>query len=83
MNFLLARISSKGRRLRGWIIRLALNRPVAIGAGILLAAPALWLVVGDYSWENAFTDGAGLVAGATGVALVLAGLGGRRGDWIE
>jgi hypothetical protein len=40
-------------------------------------------VVGDYSWENAFTDGAGLVAGATGVALVLAGLGGRRGDWVD
>jgi hypothetical protein len=60
-----------------------LSRPLAIGAGILLAAPALWLLIGDYRWENAATDGAGLVAGATGIALVLAGLGGRRGDWVE
>lgn len=62
---------------------MVLNRPAAIGAGLLLAAPALWLLAGDYRWENAFTDGAGLVAGATGIALVLAGLGGRRPDWVD
>jgi hypothetical protein len=29
------------------------------------------------------TDGFGLVIGATGVAFLLAGIGGRRPDWIE
>ena len=29
------------------------------------------------------TDGLGLVVGATGVAFLLTGIGGRRPDWIE
>jgi hypothetical protein len=72
-----------GRRLRGWILRLVLNRPLAVSAGVLLVAPALWLIVHEYRWENAYTDGAGLICGATGVALVMAGLRGRQADWIE
>ena len=72
-----------GRRLRGWFIRLALNRPVSIVTGLTLLAPALWLFVGDYVWETAITDGLQLVLGATGAALLLAGIGGRRPDWID
>ncbi len=51
--------------------------------GVLLLAPALWLFAGDYQWETPVTDGLQLVLGATGVALLFAGIGGRRPDWIE
>ena len=71
------------RRVRGWFIRLALNRPVSIGVGLLLLAPAVWLFAGDYSWETPVTDGLQLVLGATGAALLFAGIGGRRPDWVE
>jgi hypothetical protein len=48
---------------------------------MILLTPAAWLLVADLSWENAVTDGLGLIFGATGVAFVLAGIGGRRPDW--
>jgi hypothetical protein len=60
-----------------------LNRPVSIVTGLTLLAPALWLFVGDYVWETPITDGLQLVLGATGAALLLAGIGGRRPDWID
>jgi hypothetical protein len=72
-----------GKRLRGWFIRLALNRTLSIVLGLLLLAPAVCLFVGDYSWETAVTDGLQLVLGATGAAILLAGIGGRRPDWVE
>jgi hypothetical protein len=72
-----------GRRLRGRLLRLVFNRTLAVFLGLLFAAPALWLLIGDYSWETPMTDGLGLVVGATGAALLLAGLGGRRGDWVD
>jgi hypothetical protein len=56
---------------------------MAIVAGLLLAAPALWLMLTDHAWENAVSDGLALVAGATGIALVVAGLAGRRPDWED
>ncbi len=76
-------MAHEGRRLRGWLIRLALNRPVSIVLGLALLAPAVWLWAADYRWENALTDGLGLVLGATGAALIAAGFGGRRPDWID
>ncbi len=69
------------RRLRGSVLRLALNRSVAIGLGCSLLLPALWLLVQDLPWENSTTDGLGLLVGATGAALLLQGIGGRRPDW--
>jgi hypothetical protein len=72
-----------GRRLRGWFIRLVLNRRVSMVLGLCLLAPAIWLFAGDYPWETPVTDGLQLVLGATGAALLLAGMGGRRPDWIE
>ena len=65
------------------MIRLALNRTLSIVLGLLLLAPAIFLWTGDYRWETPFTDGLGLILGATGAALVVAGLTGRRGDWVE
>jgi hypothetical protein len=72
-----------GRRLRGWLIRLVLNRTLSVALGALLLAPAVWMYVGDFPWETPITDGLQLVLGATGLALLLAGVGGRRADWID
>ena len=71
------------KRLRGSLLRLVLKRPVAIVLGLVLVAPSAWLLLQDLPWETAVTDGFGLVIGATGVAFLLAGIGGRRPDWIE
>ena len=71
------------KRLRGSLLRFALKRPAAITLGALLLAPSVWLLVQDLPWETPVTDGLGLIAGATGVAFLLAGIGGRRPDWIE
>ena len=71
------------KRLRGSVLRFALKRPAAIALGLVLLAPALWLLVQDLPWESPSTDGVGLILGATGVAFLLAGIGGRRPDWID
>jgi hypothetical protein len=71
------------KRLRGSLLRLVLKRPVAIVLGLALAAPSAWLLLQDLPWETPVTDGLGLVIGATGVAFLLTGIGGRRPDWIE
>jgi hypothetical protein len=71
------------KRLRGALLRFVLKRPAAITLGLLMTAPAAWLLVQDLPWETPVTDGLGLVVGATGVAFLLTGLGGRRPDWIE
>jgi hypothetical protein len=71
------------KRIRGAILRFALKRPVAIAFGLLLAVPSVWVMVEDFRWESPATDGLALVCGATGVALLLAGIGGRRPDWID
>ena len=71
------------KRLRGSLLRFLLKRPAAITLGLVLTIPAAWLLVQDLPWESPVTDGIGLVVGATGAAFLLAGLGGRRPDWIE
>ena len=71
------------KRVRGRLLRLVLKRHVAVGLGLVLLTPALWLMVADLDWENGATDGLGLIFGATGIALLLAGIGGRRPDWVD
>lgn len=71
------------RRARGSLLRLTRARPIAIMFGLILATGAALLMVGDYSWESWLTDGLGLVIGATGIALLVIGLGGQRPDWID
>lgn len=71
------------RRARGWLVRAVLKRTTAIMFGAMLSLPALGLWWRDYSWETWYTDGLVLIVGATGMALILAGIGGRRADWIE
>jgi hypothetical protein len=71
------------KRLRGFVLRLVLKRPAAITIGVVLIAPSVWLLIEDLPWETPATDGLGLVMGATGVAFLLTGIGGRRPDWID
>ena len=71
------------KRLRGSLLRFLLKRPAAIAFGLILLLPSLWLLLLDFAWESPVTDGLGLITGATGAAFVLAGMGGRRPDWIE
>ena len=71
------------KRLRGSLLRFVLRRPAAIALGAVLIAPSFWLLVQDLPWETPLTDGLGLIAGATGVAFLLTGIGGRRPDWID
>ena len=71
------------KRVRGSLLRFVLKRPAAITFGLSLLAPSVWLLAQDLPWETPVTDGIGLIAGATGVAFLLAGVGGRRPDWIE
>lgn len=71
------------KRVRGSLLRFVSKRPAAIALGLILIAPAAWLLLQDLPWESPATDGMGLILGATGVAFLLAGLGGRRPDWID
>jgi hypothetical protein len=71
------------KRLRGALLRLVLNRSAAVGLGLALLLPSVWLLANDFAWESAASDGLGLILGATGAALLLAGIGGRRPDWEE
>jgi hypothetical protein len=71
------------KRLRGSVLRFALKRPTAIALGLVLLAPSAWLLVQDFPWESPASDGIGLILGATGAAFLLAGIGGRRPDWIQ
>jgi len=71
------------RRTRGVVLRLARRRFAATVSGLALVGGSASLVLFDFSWESWLTDGFGLVLGATGVALVVAGLGGGRPDWVD
>ncbi len=71
------------RRTRGMLLRLAMRRTPALVAGLVLLVPATVIAVGDYGWESWLTDGLGLIGVATGAALILTGLAGRRADWID
>ena len=73
----------RARRLRGLLLRLVLNRPAAVGAGVLVALPGAVLMARDYAWETGVTDGLALLTVASGAALAWAGLSGRRADWVE
>ena len=69
-------------RARGMLLRLVRRRLAVTAVGAALAAPAAWLEVSGRSsvW---WISGLSLVLGATGVALIWAGVAGLRPDWID
>jgi hypothetical protein len=70
------------RRQRGLLLRLVRRRSSAIAAGAALIAPAAWLTFSG-RYDAWYVEGLTLVLGATGVALIWAGVTGPRADWIE
>ena len=71
------------RRARGFLLRAVFARGAGAIVGSILLGCSLLLLFSDYKWESWFSDGLSLVAGATGVALLVSAVGGRRPDWID
>ena len=70
------------RRLRGLVLRLVRRRPLAIVVGLALVVPAAWVELSerfDVWWIN----GAALIVGATGLAILWTGLTGVAPDWVD
>jgi hypothetical protein len=70
------------RRIRGAILRLVRRRALAMTVGAALVIPSAWVEFAgrDSSW---WMEGAALVVGATGLALLWTGLTGLSPDWVE
>jgi hypothetical protein len=64
------------------VLRLVRRRGWAIAVGLALAVPSVWIEISDYS-GSWWSQGAALVLGATGLALVWTALIGPRADWID
>lgn len=72
-----------GKRFRGVLLRLVMNRALAVVTGAIVMAPGVWLLAADLPWESGVTDGVALLAAATGAALLWTGLRGRQADWVD
>ena len=70
------------RRARGGMLRFVRRRTLSIVVGLLLVLPAAWLQFGG-QFDAWWIEGASLVLGATGAALLWAGLTGPKPDWID
>jgi len=70
------------RRVRGALLRLVRRRALSAALGFALAAPAAWVQFsGRFGvW---WMEGLSLVAGATGLALIWAGIAGLGPDWTD
>jgi membrane protein YdbS with pleckstrin-like domain len=70
------------RRMRGATLRLVRQRRLSITVGLVLAVPAgcVEVFIRNVPW---WAEGAALVVGATGLALIWTGLTGPSPDWIE
>ena len=69
-------------RARGAVLRLVRRRALSVALGILLVAPAAWVELAG-RFDAWWIEGASLIVGATGLALLWNGLTGARPDWIE
>ena len=71
------------RRLRGSLLRIVFARRASAIIGGVLVATFVMLRIATFPWESWLTDGLNLLIGATGIALLVTAMGGRRPDWIE
>jgi hypothetical protein len=70
------------RRARGALLRLVRRRTLSIVVGLLLVLPAAWSQFRG-RFDAWWIEGASLVLGATGVALLWNGLTGPKPDWMD
>jgi hypothetical protein len=70
------------RRFRGAVLRLVRRRGVSIVVGLLLFLPAAWIQMRG-RFDAWWVEGLSLVAAATGIALLYAGIVGLKPDWTE
>ncbi|MEO8260471.1 MAG: hypothetical protein ABI868_24210 [Acidobacteriota bacterium] len=70
------------RRVRGALLRLVRRRLLVSLVGAALLALAVWLESGRVD-AAAWVEGVGLIAGATGAALLWTGVAGLRPDWTD
>ena len=70
------------RRVRGALLRLVRRRLLVSVIGAALFVPAVWFELGRYdaAW---WVEGLGLIASATGAALLWTGMAGLRPDWTD
>jgi hypothetical protein len=73
---------SSTRRVRGALLRLVRRRRLSTAIGLAFVVPAAWVEFGGH-YSSWFTQGAALVAGATGLALLWTALTGVSPDWVE
>ena len=70
------------KRARGALLRLVRRRPLAIVAGVAVAAPSVWLESSG-RYDAWWIDGVSLILAATGLALIWTGVFGATPDWID
>jgi hypothetical protein len=70
------------RRTRGRILRLSRRRALAVVVGLALVIPAAWVEFSG-KYDTWWISGLGLIAGATGAAILWIGIAGVKPDWIE
>lgn len=68
------------RRARGALLRLVRRRVLALAVGAALVLPAIWLRFRSGAW---WADGASLILGATGVAIIWTAIAGLKPDWVD
>ena len=70
------------RRARGVLLRFVKRRAAAVSVGLALVVPAAWV---EFSgrYDAWWIDGAALIVGATGIAILWTGVAGVAPDWRE
>jgi hypothetical protein len=73
---------SSTRRIRGALLRLVRRRRLSTAIGLACVVPSAWVEFGGH-YSSWVAQGAALVVGATGLALLWTAVTGVSPDWVE